>query len=239
MSNDSRQLLPPNGTPLERAAAEALAEIQRVPVPLRQLWNPATCPAHLLPYLAWAFSVDRWDTNWSDATKRGVISAAFYVHQRKGTISALRRVVEPLGYLLEVEEWWETSPEGTPGTFALRIGVLDTGINDEMYIELERLIDDTKPLTRQIVGLDLIGEVRGQVGIASALYDGDVTAVYPYNPSETSNTGTVYVTARTVDGDITAVYPRAAPIIQPFGAIYIGSALHIIDTTTVYPSGQE
>ncbi|GHK16942.1 hypothetical protein ECZU03_07310 [Escherichia coli] len=32
-----------------------------MPVPLRTLWNWRTCPVKLLPYLAWALSVDRWD----------------------------------------------------------------------------------------------------------------------------------------------------------------------------------
>ncbi|WP_280569397.1 phage tail protein I [Chromohalobacter sp. 296-RDG] len=203
----ANQLLPPNATPLERAAAEALAEIQRVPVPLRQLWNPDDCPARLLPYLAWAFSVDRWDPTWSDAAKREVIKSAFYVHRRKGTISALRRVVEPLGYLLEVEEWWQMEPLGEPGTFALRIGVLDTGITDAMYTELTRLVEDAKPLTRHIVGLDLLGETRGPLYLGAAVYDGHTTTVYPY----------------------------AAPATETTGPIYIGGALHVIDTTTVYP----
>lgn len=52
-------LLPRNASDLERQAAQALAQIQRVPIPLRQLWNPNTCPAELLPYLAWSLSVDR------------------------------------------------------------------------------------------------------------------------------------------------------------------------------------
>ena len=206
MSNH-RALLPPNATPLERAAAEALAEIQRVPIPLRQLWNPDTCPAHLLPYLAWAFSVDRWDMTWSEATKRGVIRASFYVHQHKGTISALRRVVEPLGYLLEVDEWWQQEPQGEPGTFALRIGVLDTGITDAMYTELTRLVDDAKPLTRHITGLDLLGETRGPLYLGCAVYDGHETTVYPY----------------------------AAPTTESAGMLYIAAALDVIDTTTVYP----
>ena len=38
------RLLPANATELERLAAEVLAQIERVPVPLRQLWNPDTCP---------------------------------------------------------------------------------------------------------------------------------------------------------------------------------------------------
>ena len=205
MSN--RPLLPPNATPLERAAATALAEIQRVPIPLRTLWNPDTCPAHLLPYLAWAFSVDRWDATWSEAAKRGVVRAAFFVHQKKGTISALRRVVEPLGYLLEVDEWWQQVPLGTPGTFALRIGVLDTGITDAMYTELTRLVDDAKPLTRHITGLDLLGESRGPLYLGAAIYDGHETTVYPYE----------------------------APDTQSAGLLYLGAGLDVIDTTTVYP----
>lgn len=175
-----KSLLPPNASPLERAAAEALAEIQRVPVPLRDLWRPATCPAHLLPYLAWAFSVDRWDPTWSDAAKRDVIASAFYVHQRKGTISALRRVVEPLGYLLEVVEWWETEPQGVPGTFALRIGVLDTGITEAMYTELERLIDDAKPVSRHITGLDITLSTSLTAYVGVAINDGDELDVLPW-----------------------------------------------------------
>ncbi|MGK3384824.1 phage tail protein I, partial [Escherichia coli] len=42
------------------------------------------------------------------------------------TISALRRAVEPLGYLIEVKEWWQLNEE--PGTFRIVVGVLDQGI---------------------------------------------------------------------------------------------------------------
>ncbi|MCC5882480.1 MAG: phage tail protein I [Halomonas sp.] len=177
---EHRHLLPPNATPLERAAATALAEIQRVPVPLRQLWNPDTCPTHLLPYLAWAFSVDRWDPKWSTAAKRGVIRSSWEVHKRKGTISALRRVVEPLGYLLEVIEWWQQEPPGPRGTFTLRIGVLDTGITEPMFAELERLIDDAKPLTRHITGLDITLSTHLITHTGVAVYDGDELDVLPW-----------------------------------------------------------
>ncbi|MEG3080833.1 phage tail protein I [Halomonas sp. 5021] len=180
MTDQRRPLLPANSTPLERAAAQALAEIQDVPVPLRQLWNPYDCPAHLLPYLAWALSVDRWDPAWTTATKRDVVSASWAVHKRKGTISALRRVVEPLGYLLEVVQWWETEPAGQRGTFSLRIGVLDNGITDAMYQELERLIDDAKPLTRHITGLDITLSTRVTSHVGVAMFDGDTLEVLPW-----------------------------------------------------------
>jgi phage tail P2-like protein len=172
-------LLPGNANQLEHLAAKALAQIERTPIPLRQLWNPMECPVELLPYLAWAFSVDRWDSRWTEATKRAAIRSAYYIHSRKGTIGALRRVVEPLGYLIEVLEWFETVPEGVPGTFALKVGVLDTGITDEMYQELTFLIDDAKPRSRHLTGLAISLETTGRVYLGATLYEGDEISVYP------------------------------------------------------------
>jgi len=127
----SDRLLPVGSSALEVAAAEACASLQQLPVPLRTLWNPQTCPVALLPYLAWAWSVDRWDQTWPEETKRAVVAASQFVHRRKGTIAAIRRVVEPLGYVINVHEWWQTSEP--PGTFRLDIGVLDSGIDEAMF----------------------------------------------------------------------------------------------------------
>ena len=172
-------LLPGNATELERLSAQAMAQIERVPVPLRDLWNPDACPLELLPYLAWAFSVDRWSQSWSESAKRNSIKAAYFIHSRKGTIGALRRVVEPLGYLIEVMEWWQTTPEGVPGTFALKVGVLETGITEEMYQELTWLIDDAKPLTRHLTGLAISLETTGSFYIGACVNEGDELSVYP------------------------------------------------------------
>ncbi|WP_273837933.1 phage tail protein I [Providencia rettgeri] len=176
----NNRLLPVGSSPLELAAAESLAEIERVPVPIRILWNPDLCPVHLLPYLAWAFSVDRWDKDWTEIAKRNAIKAAMFIHQHKGTIGALRRVVEPLGYLIRVIEWWKTNE--TAGTFRLDIGVLETGITEEMYQELEALIFDAKPASRHLVGLTIQLEVKGLAHCAATSYGGDELTVYPYIP---------------------------------------------------------
>ena len=200
------RLLPSNATELERLGAEALAQIERVPVPLRDLWNPDTCPVALLPYLAWAFSVDRWSQAWPESAKRNAIKAAYFIHSRKGTIGALRRVVEPLGYLIEVVEWWETVPEGVPATFALKIGVLDTGITEEMYQELTWLIDDAKPLTRHLTGLAISLESTGSVFVGACVYEGDELSVYP-------------PTQRDIDVS---------------GAFHLGGREHHIDTMDIY-----
>lgn len=202
------RLLPGNATDLERLAAQALAQIERVPVPLRDLWNPDACPVALLPYLAWAFSVDRWSQAWPESAKRNAIKAAYFIHSRKGTIGALRRVVEPLGYLIEVREWWEELPLGVPGTFRLLIGVLDTGITEAMYQELSWLIDDAKPLSRHLVGLAIGLEVRGAGYVGASALSGETTTVYPYAP------GPIEVSSPTV---------------------LLGGGTHIIDTMSVYP----
>ena len=198
-------LLPLSSTQLERAIEAALAETTEIP--LRTLYNPDTCPAHLLPWLAWTWSVDRWDSGWTEAVKRSAIRSAFYVHAHKGTIGALRRVVEPLGYLIEVIEWWQTVPRGVPGTFALKVGVLDTGITEEMYLELERLVDDAKPVSRQLTGLAISLETQGALNIGVAVYEGDVINVYPPMQRDIDVTGYIGASGREHSIDTLDVYP--------------------------------
>ncbi|MEE9946542.1 MAG: phage tail protein I [Pseudomonas asiatica] len=184
-------LLPGNATNLEREAAEALAQIERVPVPIRDLINPDRCPVALLPFLAWAFSVDRWDSRWPEAAKRASIRSSFFIHSRKGTIGALRRVVEPLGYLIEVVEWFQTEPNGVRGTFALKVGVSDAGISEETYQELTWLIDDARPVSRHLTGLAISLETSGSMTFAARLHEGDELDVYPPAPRDIDVTGSI------------------------------------------------
>ncbi|KHA73080.1 phage tail protein I [Pseudomonas neuropathica] len=199
-----KSLLPLNSTQLERAMEAAFFE--KTIVPLRDLYNPDTCPVHLLPHLAWAWSVDRWDYRWSEATKRAAIKASYYIHKHKGTIGAIRRVVEPLGYLIEIVEWFKTVPEGVPGTFALKIGVLDTGITEEMYQELERLIDDAKPVTRHMTGLAISLETQGNLNVGVTLYDGDELDIFPPEMQDIEITGSFGVVGREHSIDIMDIY---------------------------------
>lgn len=201
----SSQLLPLNSTQMERALADAMS--RDLPAPLRELMDPERCPGPLLPYLAWACSVDRWDMTWPEPVKRKAIAASFRIHQRKGTVAALRRVIEPLGYLLEVVEWWQLKPQGVPGTFALVVGVLNAGISDEMYAELIWLIDDAKPLSRHLVGLNISLEVHGRVPGSVAHYDGDILTVYPYTPETIEVVGMLSLPGREHFIDTVSVYP--------------------------------
>ena len=202
---NQQSLLPPGSSALERRLAQACSGISGLNVPLRELWNPATCPVDFLPYLAWAFSVDRWDESRTESVKRQVVQDAFYIHQHKGTISAIRRVVEPFGFLIRVIEWWNNNE--APGTFRLDIGVQEQGITEDTYLELERLISDAKPCSRHLLGMSINLQSGGQCLIGVASYDGDDLTVYPYTPE----------------------------IIAVGGQSYTGAAVHIIDLLEVGP----
>ncbi|WP_238875349.1 phage tail protein I [Klebsiella quasipneumoniae] len=170
-------LLPPGSSALERRLAQACSGISDLNVPLRDLWNPWKCPAKFLPYLAWAFSVDRWEENWTETAKRQAVSDAFWIHQRKGTVAAVKRVIEGLGYSMTLEEWWKVADPA--GTFRLEIDLNEIGITEPMIYELERIIGDAKPVSRHISQLTLSLNVTALASIGSAFIDSEVITVYP------------------------------------------------------------
>ncbi|MCO5411192.1 phage tail protein I [Ralstonia mojiangensis] len=187
-----KTLLPANATPLERALAQTILTLLDTPVPLNQLWDADTCPVPLLPYLASARSVDRWNANWPEEVKRRVVRDAFAVHQRKGTAGALRRALEPLGYRLTVREWWQTQPPGRRGTFSLDVGIENTGATEATYDEIEQIVDDVRPLSRHLTGLTLSAEIAGHAGTHAACLEGDTVTVYPYMPEAIATEGTTH-----------------------------------------------
>ena len=201
----SNSLLPPSASSFMRRAEAVGTRITDIPVDLNTLWSPDTCPVHLLPYLAWAFSVDRWDEGWTESVKRQVVKDAFYIHQHKGTTSAVRRVVEPFGFLIRIIEWWQTGE--TPGTFRLDIGVQDQGITEDTYLELERLISDAKPCSRHMIGMSINLQTSGPYWVGAASYLGEEITIYPYI-NETIISG---------------------------GTAHEGGAVHVIDTMRVNP----
>lgn len=114
-------LLPPNATPAETALEAATARLDDIDVPLRPLWNPATCPVNLLPWLAWSLSVDTWRPEWPEYIKRARLAAAIKIQRYKGTVKSVRDVVESFGGAVEIVEWWQKTPKGIPHTFDLTL----------------------------------------------------------------------------------------------------------------------
>ncbi|WP_392565138.1 phage tail protein I [Utexia brackfieldae] len=186
MSN--KTLLPPTATKLEKNLANT-CQIQ-LNVDLRFLWDPLRCPAKFLPFLAWQYSVDRWDENWPQQIKRKVIVDSYLTHKFKGTISAIKKAVEPFGYVIRVKEWFHTGQE--PGTFSLEIGILNTGITEDDYRELTRIIDDVRAYSRHITGLSIVIATQGQMYNHAITLDGNAVTVYPYVPESISISGRSY-----------------------------------------------
>ncbi len=60
--------------------------------------DPDDCPASVLPFLAWAYSVDAWDRGATEAQKRAVIKASIGVHRIKGTLQSIKHALTAAGY---------------------------------------------------------------------------------------------------------------------------------------------
>lgn len=142
-------LLPPNASRAELALEGALQRLSDVPVPIAHLWDPATCPASLLPWLGWGVSIDFWDPNWTEAEKRAAIAGAIDAQRRKGTRASLREVLDRFDPLIQIVEWFEDRNTLDPHTFRLE---LPLGIETEVEYDtalvtaLLRDIAAVKPL---------------------------------------------------------------------------------------------
>ena len=173
----SSSLLPPSSRDWLRYTEAGTARLSEITVALRTLWTPTACPVDLLPYLAWALSVDRWDKDWPAERKIAAIQRSYWLHRRKGTRAAVRRVVEDMGFLATFAEWFEVGDE--PGTFRLEVDINDVGLTAKTLAELNRLINDARPVSRHPAQLNIAAKVRGDILVGSTLCSGDITSIYP------------------------------------------------------------
>lgn len=152
----SADLLPPGSTVLERSLADASARLSDVPVPIRSLWDPATCPATLLPFLAWGVSIDLWDAEWTEAEKRAAIASAIVDQRRKGTPASLRGVIDRFDPLIRLVEWFEDRETLLPHEFRLELPLAaETEIDhtEELVAALVRDITAVKPLRSHMLAV--------------------------------------------------------------------------------------
>lgn len=116
-------LQPPKVGKADRSLELATARLAAVPVTFDRVWDPATCPASLLPWLAWGLSIDVWDPEWSEATKRQMIAEAVARQRRKGSVKAVREVLDAFGVGLQLIEWFDLPDQLPPYTFEVRLPV--------------------------------------------------------------------------------------------------------------------
>lgn len=128
-------LLPPNASRLERDIEQVIAGSLDLPLAIGDLWDPFRCPLSLLPWLAWAYSVDQWADSWPESIKRQVVNDAFEIHRYKGTPFAVQQALNSLGIKTNILEWWEHSGSGVRGTMKVLAMV-----NDNLTGESEGLL---------------------------------------------------------------------------------------------------
>lgn len=183
----SNTLLPSNATPQERALEGATERISDVPVLVRESKDPIVCQPALLPWLAFEYSVDIWESNWTDEQKRETIRESVYVHQHKGTIGAVKRALAALGYDVTIQEWFNQLPAGSPYTFDVLLDSNQVGIDQDALTKILAYIEVTKNLRSH----------RGRV-----------------RPSVTTRAGPVIGGAQFIGNDITVKYqpPPGSPL---------------------------
>jgi phage tail-like protein len=82
-------ILPSNATAFERAVAAGLTDT--LPVPIRDILDPAVTPEAFLPFLAAHDSVDLWFSDWSVGRKRAMVEEAVTLARLKGTRAGVIR----------------------------------------------------------------------------------------------------------------------------------------------------
>ncbi len=173
-------LLPPNATELERKLERTLSAETALPVEIRTLIDPATCPVSFLPWLAWQESIDEWLPDWTESEQRAAIAASLYVHAHKGTIGSIRRALQTLGYGIDVIEWFADMPPAAPYTF--RVTVTDMngrGVTETLQAALVKTVERYKNARSQLTGLTVYSVSSGELYAAAALQVSEVITIDP------------------------------------------------------------
>lgn len=187
-------LLPNNATEAEHALDDATARIGDVPVPIRDVWNPQACPPALLPWLAWAFSVDDWQSDWTEDQKRAAISAAIVVQQKKGTIGAVRTAMATLGINATVQEWFAQSPQADPYTYRLQLETDQGSASQSDLSKLLQVVDTNKSLRSHLSELQVSARSQAEVYTVSASGVGhEITNAGYQNPVAFPNSNIISV----------------------------------------------
>lgn len=179
------RLLPANTTPLERAVEAALS--QDIAVPIGTLWNPAECPAVLLPWLAWALHItdgEGWALAETVAQKRALIARSIELHRKKGTVWSVVEALRSIGF--GASEIVERLPQNTfDGAIAYSGGAqydafgwaqfrLVADLGEERPLrsdEIDRIVavvEEWKPLHTELVDVQFKANVADTVASAEA-----------------------------------------------------------------------
>lgn len=184
----SKDLLPSNATSTERKLSLVGSRMTSIPIPVSEVWSPWKAPEQVLPWLAWALSVDNWDKNWSVEQKRAVIADAPVSQKIKGTLAAVESNLIALGVTIRIQEWFNQIPEGEPYTYVLWLDVKEDTLDQEKLDRILDIINTKKNLRSHMQTVRISVKNESQAFAVSSLRTGHLIRVTGFhNPTVFAN----------------------------------------------------
>lgn len=177
----------------------------------RYVTHPNLAPENILPWLAFAVSVDDWNDGWTEEIRRNVIRSSIEVHKKKGTIGALRKALEAFNYEnIKVEEWFDYG--GDPYFFRVFFDVTEPGFDVSILPDVQKVIDNTKNARSHLENLKaFLSAEMGLIKLGSAIISKEITSLphLIYNSDDVlKNTSLMPLVA-------SAVFAKEIATIQP------------------------
>ncbi|MDW1507438.1 phage tail protein I [Vibrio sp. Vb5031] len=205
---DKSSLLPENLGDLERDLDAAIARMEDIEIPISTLWDPWNCPIELLPWLAWAVSVDSWHSHWPEDMKRRTVANSLDMHRIKGTRPAVELAIESLGLEYRILEWFQESPRAEPGTFKIDVYIDDDSFLASNNAELEQVINDSKNTRSHLRKINLNLSSKGSAYFGCSSFSGESTEIRPWQLEEIKVSGSALHSSNFQDSDLISIYPE-------------------------------
>ena len=145
-------LLPASAGTQERAIEQAIVRASDFAPDFARNWVPNEVPENILPWLAWAYSVDEWSAGWPLEVRREYTDQSYYIHRYKGTVAAVKRALRAVvgGEELVLEEWFQY--DGPVHTFTVTAEAFDLWLRNgpplsqEFYTKIRGVVYGAKPV---------------------------------------------------------------------------------------------
>jgi len=168
-----------------------------VPVPLKTLWSPDLAPDIVLPFLAWAVSVDVWRNDWPETLKRQAIRASLAQHRRKGSVASVRDALAQIGFagatiiegggggavegalydgthLYDGAIRYDSGGQSFDGHWATYRVEVPGGLSEADFALIEEALAAIAPVRSHLVGLVATGADGAALYDGAHLYDGSI-----------------------------------------------------------------
>lgn len=184
MSTES--LLPDNRTVLEVSFEKTVSGLLAdMGYSLPALWRANDVPADLLPWLAQAKGVGRWDTEQTESERREAVADIWPLQAESGTRAAIKRALTAAGFEAEVVPWQKMVPKGQPYELQVTGWADDKPIDEARRANVLQRVGDAVS-ERDVISVRLGRQSVGDSRVGAVVQLGKVVNVQPYVVGEIS-----------------------------------------------------